>query len=175
MEIDKKDMKRMHDLRADIKLRDDMLGKSNLLVSKRQKKKHQEKKDKAIEELEQFRIKYNDPEIDLKAYEESVNNSKWTKMANTIDSTANKMDSVGRKMQKAGLKTTAIVWTPVLYGGYKVGKAAFGKDKQTTNNTPEQEFIGLINECEQAYKDGKIDESTMKFYIQDFANTKYRQ
>lgn len=175
MKMDKKDMKRMAALRSDIKLRDDMLAKSNLIVSKRQKKKHQEKKDAALKELEEFRIKYDDPNIDAKAQQELIENSRWTKAGNALENAGNKMDSVGRKMQKAGLKTTAIVWTPVLYGGYKIGKSAFGKDKTANNNSPEQEFIGLINECEQAFKDGKIDEATMKFYIQDFANTKYRE
>lgn len=94
----------------------------------------------------------------------------WGGLAKKTEDTGNKLQQVGGAMQKAGLKTTAAVWTPAVYLGYKAVKK--NKDK---NGTPESDLITLIKECEQAYKEGKIDETTMKEYITDFVNNYYRK
>ncbi|MCJ0932562.1 hypothetical protein MST22_15550 [Virgibacillus halodenitrificans] len=94
----------------------------------------------------------------------------WNNAAKKTESTGQKFQETGKAMQKAGLKTTAAVWTPAIYVGYKVIKKQRNK-----NETPEQELISLIKECEQAYKSKQIDEETMKSYIADYVNNHYRE
>ncbi|MGE6370634.1 hypothetical protein ACQKDB_16020 [Planococcus kocurii] len=91
----------------------------------------------------------------------------WGNLAAKADSGGSKMQDTGKAMQKAGLKTTAIVWTPVIYAGYKVAKNVKGK-------SAESDLVTLIKECEQAHADGQITEDQMKEYIVDFTNNYYR-
>lgn len=94
----------------------------------------------------------------------------WGNLAAKTENAGNKMQQVGGSMQKAGLKTTAAVWTPAIYLGYKAVKKA-----RSNNGTPEGDLIELVKECEQAHKQGKIDEATMKEYIIEFVNNHYRK
>lgn len=92
----------------------------------------------------------------------------WGGVSNKLETNGAKMQETGKAMQKAGLKTTAIVWTPVIYAGYKVAKNVKGK-------SAESDLVTLIKECEQAHADGQITEEQMKEYILDFANNYYRK
>ncbi|MFB4471763.1 hypothetical protein ACDI16_02195 [Oceanobacillus caeni] len=94
----------------------------------------------------------------------------WGNLATKTEETGNQLKNTGKSMTKVGLKTTAITWTPAIYLGYKGVKKI--KEK---NSTPESDLVSLVKECEQAYKDGKIDEDTMKEYITDFVNNYYRK
>ncbi|SDX64807.1 hypothetical protein [Salimicrobium album] len=143
-------------------------------------------KDMTVEEV----IEQRDQEIaDLKAeletaeggekrkFEKQINklekmnkkSRKWSGLADKVESTGEAMQRTGKSMTKAGMKTTAITWTPVIYGGYKAVQHSKKK-----NQTPEQELMDLVKECEQAYKDKKIDEATMKHYITDYVENYYR-
>lgn len=153
--------------------------KDGMFVSENKKKEIQEKiedKEYYLDLLQRF---INGEDTSELVSEYHASNSLFTKVGKDLGKTSKALDKAGRATAKVGLHATGIVWTPVLYGGYTVGKALLSKDKKDSVNnndiTPEQEFIGLINECEQAFKEGKIDEDTMKFYIRDFANTKYRE
>lgn len=171
MEIDKKDMKRMHSLQADLKMNNDMLGKSDWVVSKRKKKKLAAKNEEIEIELDGFRTKYNDPEIEVRAHEESVANSKWTKAADKLESAGSKLQSAGDKMTKTGMHATGAVWSPVLYAAYQGHKLS---KKQPKNESAEQDLIELINEVEQAHKDGKITEEEKREHIIGFVDNYYR-
>lgn len=87
-------------------------------------------------------------------------------------------ESLGRKgdaMKKAGLHTTAAVWTPALYVGYRVIKKNNEVEAPIAPiDSPEDHLIAFIKECEQGYKEGKIDEDTLKEYVVDFTNNYYR-
>ena len=175
--MDKKDRKEISKLVSQLEVNKDLLQKSNWVVSKGKKKKLEAKNEEIELKLQQFREKYNDPQIDLKIkhendviHQEKIDNNVFTKIGNSMEKTGDKLDKAGRKMVKTGLKTTAITWTPLVYAGYKVGKVALAKDE-----TPESQYVKLIKECEQAYKEGKIDEETMKHYITDYANNHYRK
>lgn len=104
--------------------------------------------------------------------------SKLLKFADKVEDFGERIGKKGDAMKKAGLHTTAAVWTPALYLGYRAVKKNGKKDNEENvvpaNSTPEQDLIKLIQECEQAHKDGKIDEETMKEYIVDFTNKYYR-
>lgn len=168
--VDKKDRKEIYKLRGKIYGNDLLIEKSDWIVSKNKKKKLKEKNEEIEEKLEYYREKYNDPHIDIKVYEEEVSNSKWTKAGEKLYDLGDNLEKSGKKMVKVGATTTAITWTPLLYAGYKVGKVALSKDE-----TPESQYVKLIKECEQAFKEGKIDEETMKYYITDYANNHYRK
>ncbi|MGH2319384.1 hypothetical protein ACRC6Q_16715 [Planococcus sp. SE5232] len=92
----------------------------------------------------------------------------WAGIAAKADSGGSKMQETGKAMQKAGLKTTAIVWTPVIYAGYKAVKSVKGK-------SPESDLVSLVKECEEAHADGHITEERMKEIIIDFTNNYYRK
>ncbi len=104
--------------------------------------------------------------------------SKLIKFGDKMGEFGESLSEKGKKMQKAGLHTTAAVWTPALYLGYRAvkknGKKDNDKNAVIADSTPEQDLIKLIQECEQAHKDGKIDEEKMKEYIMDFTNNYYR-
>ncbi|SFK94862.1 hypothetical protein [Salinicoccus halodurans] len=172
MELDKKDRKRMHSLHVDIQNNNDLLSKSDWLISKRQKRKLTEKNNKIETELNEFRIKYDDPEIDKKAYHATVENSNWTKAGNAADSIGKSMQSTGKKITKVGMHTTGAVWSPLIYAGYQGVKHARKKPK---NETPEQDLIELIKEVEAAHRDGKIDEEQKRSYVLDFVDNYYRK
>lgn len=90
------------------------------------------------------------------------------KFAGKLNGGGAKMQQVGSSMQKAGLKTTAAVWTPAIYLGYKAAKKIKGK-------SPESDLVELVKECEEAHKQGKITEDEMKQYIVDFTLNEYRK
>ena len=172
MELNKKDKKRMYSLRGEIKANDILLGKSDWVISKRKKEKLKEKNAKIEEELIDFRNKYNDPEIDTKAYNDSVENSIFYKMGDNLEKTGNSLQSTGGKIAKVGMHTTGAVWTPVIYLGYQGIKHARKKPK---NESVEQDLIELIKEVEQAHKDGKITEEQKREYIIDFVDNYYKK
>jgi|SRR5690625_4335153 len=97
----------------------------------------------------------------------------WGNLADKTESTGQQLQKTGKSMTKLGLKTTAAVWTPPIFLGYLGVKAV--KGKKDKNSNPESDLITLIKECEQAHKDGKIDEEAMKEYITDFVNNYYRK
>lgn len=109
--------------------------------------------------------------IESPEYQETIANSKWTKAAEKMDSIGNKMQSTGKGMVKAGMHTTAAVWTPAIYLGYRGVKHVRNKPK---NESVEQDLIELINEVEKAHKDGKITEAQKKEYVLDFVDNYYR-
>lgn len=92
----------------------------------------------------------------------------WGGVASKTASTGEKLQKTGKSMQKAGLKTTAAVWTPGIYLGYKAVKKVKGK-------SPESDLVSLVKECEEAHAAGKITEEQMKEYIIDFTNNYYRK
>lgn len=94
----------------------------------------------------------------------------WGGLAKKTEDTGQKLEETGKKMVRTGMKTTAITWTPAIYLAYKGVKKIRKK-----NGTPEQDLIELIKECEQAHKEGEIDEETMKEYITEFVNEYYRK
>lgn len=127
----------------------------------------------ATEDLNEKEITEIDKE--LKQYAKGVKQSQfWGGLGDKFQSGGEKLERTGKKIQKAGYHTTAAVWTPALYVGYRVIKK---NKKDKTNDaitSPEEHLINFIKECEQGYKDGKIDEETMKKYIVDFTNNYYR-
>lgn len=171
MELDKKDKARMYGLRGSLKVNNDLLAKSDWVISKRKKAKLAEKNKEIEEELNEFRIKYDDPDIDTKAYEDSIEGSIFTKIGNNLDKVGTSMQSTGKGMVKAGMHTTAAVWTPAIYLGYRGVKHVRNKPK---NESVEQDLIELINEVEKAHKDGKITEAQKKEYVLDFVDNYYR-
>lgn len=171
MELEKKDKARMYGLRGSLKVNNDLLAKSDWVISKRKKKKLIEKNEEIEKELNEFRLKYGDPQIDVKAYEDSVANSKWTKAAEKMDSIGNKMQSTGQSMTKVGLHVTGAVWTPAIYLGYQAVKQS---RKQPKNESVEQDLIELVNEVEKAHKEGKITEDQKREYVLHFIDNYYR-
>src|SRR5699024_9631765 len=171
MELEKKDKARMYGLRGSLKVNNDLLAKSDWVISKRKKAKIAEKNKEIEEELNEFRIKYDDPDIDTKAYEDSIEGSIFTKIGNNLDKVGTSMQSTGKGMIKAGMHTTAAVWTPAIYLGYRGVKHVRNKPK---NESVEQDLIELINEVEKAHKDGKITEAQKKEYVLDFVDNYYR-
>lgn len=91
----------------------------------------------------------------------------WGNITNKLEKTGGDLQRVGGSMQRAGLKTTAAVWTPAVYVGYKAVKKVKGK-------SPESDLVALIKECEEAHKKGDITEEQMKEYVTDFVNRYYR-
>ena len=175
--IDKKDRKEISKLASRLEVNNEMLQKSNWVVSKGKKKKLEQQNIEIENKLQEFRVKYNDESLVEKikheneiTHQENIENSIFTKTAKALEKTSETLEKSGKKMVKVGATTTAITWTPLLYAGYKVGKVALSKDE-----TPESQYVKLIKECEQAYKEGKIDEETMKHYITDYANNNYRK
>ena len=167
--LTKKERKDIYKLRGEIYANYKLIEKSDWIISNRKKKKLAEKNEEIDKKLNYYREKYNDPNIDVKIYEEEVNNSKWTKIGDAMYDFGDNLERTGKSMVKTGAKTTAITWTPLLYVGYKTGKLALEKDE-----TPESQYVKLIKECEEAYQKGKIDEETLKYYIRDYANNHYR-
>lgn len=91
----------------------------------------------------------------------------WGKLAEKTTTTGEKLQRPGNSMTRVGLKTTAAVWTPAVFGTYKVGKALKDKPK-------EDDLITVIKEWQQAHKDGKITEDEMKQHILEFTNNYYK-
>ncbi|MBZ5203210.1 hypothetical protein HU147_18565 [Planomicrobium chinense] len=92
----------------------------------------------------------------------------WGGVSTKLETGGAQLQQTGKSMQKAGLHTTAAVWTPVIYAGYRVAKSVKGK-------SPESDLVSLVKECEQAHAEGKITEEQMKEYIIDFTNNYYRK
>lgn len=106
-----------------------------------------------------------------KIQEALVNDSVFTKIGNNLDKAGDSLQSTGKSMVKAGMHTTAAVWTPAIYVGYRGVKHMRNKPK---NESVEQDLIELINEVEKAHKDGKITEAQKKEYVLDFVDNYYR-
>lgn len=114
-------------------------------------------------------------EKQIKKAEKSLKSANfWTDLGEKTTTAGEKIGDVSKSVRKAGYHTTAAVWTPALYVGYRVLKKN-KSDNSTSINSPEEHLISFIKECEQAHKDGKIDEGKMKEYIIDFTNTYYRK
>ncbi|WP_037592507.1 hypothetical protein [Sporosarcina sp. D27] len=92
----------------------------------------------------------------------------WGNIAKKSEETGAKLQQTGKTMQKAGLKTTAVMWTPAIFLGYKAIKSVKGK-------SPESDLVTPVKECEQAHAGGKITEEQMKEYIIDFTDNYYRK
>lgn len=127
----------------------------------------------ATENLSEKEIDEIDKE--LKQYAKGIRQSSfWDGLGTKFESAGERLEKTGKKLTKAGLHTTAAVWTPPLYIGYRLIKKNKKNNKNVSINSPEDHLIAFIKECEQGYKDGKIDEETMKEYIVDFTNKYYR-
>ncbi|AQL56444.1 hypothetical protein [Abyssicoccus albus] len=154
------------------------LQKSNWVVSKSKKEKLKKELVPLKEEMEKYIQEYNDPDVGRKVRDQLlkgyIDNSIFTKLAENTEKMGESLQQSGKKIAKTGAKTTAITWTPFLYAGYKVGKSVISKNNDKQDITPEQEFIELIKECEIAFNEDKIDEETLKYYITDYANNRYR-
>lgn len=142
-------------------------------------KKSQEADAKRIQEMEELRIKVESGELsprdEKKALKEIAKVEKmqkksafWGNLAEKADSNGRKLQETGKSMQKAGLKTTAVVWTPAIYAGYKIAKNVKGK-------SAESDLVTLVKECEQAHAEGKITEAEMKEYVVSFVDNYYRK
>lgn len=92
----------------------------------------------------------------------------WGGVSNKLETKGAQLQETGKSMQKAGLKTTAVVWTPAIYAGYKIAKNVKGK-------SAESDLVTLVKECEQAHADGKITEVEMKEYVVSFVDNYYRK
>lgn len=132
-----------------------------------------------IHEIEELQTRLDGGKLDKKeakkATKEIANLEKmnkkaafWGGVSNKLETNGAKLQDTGKAMQKAGLKTTAVVWTPVIYAGYKAVKSVKGK-------SPESDLVELVKECEEAHKQGHITEEQMKEYIVDFTINHYRQ
>ncbi|WP_339179183.1 DUF4428 domain-containing protein [Oceanobacillus sp. FSL W7-1293] len=134
-------------------------------------------------------IKNNDKDLTVEEIKDKIeenNNmpepeSKWDKISEKLIESGDKSINFGEKLgekskaiRRAGYHTTAAVWVPPLYIGYRVIKKRKKNKQHDSINSPEDHLIAFIRECEQAYKEGKIDEETMKEYIVDFTNKFYR-
>lgn len=92
----------------------------------------------------------------------------WGGVSNQLETKGAALQETGKSMQKAGLKTTAVVWTPAIYLGYKAVKSVKGK-------SAESDLVTLVKECEQAHAEGKITEAEMKEYVVSFVDNYYRK
>lgn len=141
------------------------------LISGRKKDKLQSWIVEENDKIEKQKRLIEDPGYADQLLEEMTENSKFTKIAKELEKTGDALQSTGKGMVKAGAHTTAAVWTPALYVGYRGVKHLRNKPK---NESVEQDLIELINEVEQAEKDGKITEAQKKEYILDFVDYYYR-
>lgn len=92
----------------------------------------------------------------------------WGGVSNKLETKGAALQETGKSMQKAGLKTTAVVWTPAIYAGYKIAKNVKGK-------SAESDLVTLVKECEQTHAEGKITEAEMKEYVISFVDNYYRK
>lgn len=147
------------------------LDKISKMEVKLNKTKNERRREKLIEKIEMQKRLIDDPALADKMHQQNIDNSIFTKMGKGMESTGDKMQSAGKGMVKAGMHTTAAVWTPAIYLGYRGVKHVRNKPK---NESVEQDLIELINEVEKAHKDGKITEAQKKEYVLDFVDNYYR-
>lgn len=145
--------------------------KDGAFVSESKKAKLQNSIDEKVFEQNLIERSITDESAQKELYDFYVNNSVFTKIGNNLDKTGDALQSTGNSMVKAGAHTTAAVWTPALYVGYRGVKHLRNKPK---NESVEQDLIELINEVEKAHKDGKITEAQKKDYVLDFVDNYYR-
>lgn len=108
-------------------------------------------------------------EKEIKSLEKMNKKSEfWGGVSNKLETKGAALQETGKSMQKAGLKTTAVVWTPAIYAGYKIAKNVKGK-------SAESDLVTLVKECEQAHAEGKITEAEMKEYVVSFVDNYYRK
>ena len=147
------------------------LDKISKMEVKLNKTKNERRREKLIEKIEMQKRLIDDPALADKMHQQNIDNSIFTKMGKGMESTGDKMQSAGKGMVKAGMHTTAAVWTPAIYLGYRGVKHVRNKPK---NESVEQDLIELINEVEKAHKDGKITEAQKKEYVLDLVDNYYR-
>ena len=147
------------------------LDKISKMEVKLNKTKNERRREKLIEKIEMQKRLIDDPALADKMHQQNIDNSIFTKMGKGMESTGDKMQSAGKGMVKAGMHTTAAVWTPAIYLGYRGVKHVRNKPK---NESVEQDLIELINEVEKAHKDGKITEAQKKEYVLYFVDNYYR-
>lgn len=106
---------------------------------------------------------------------------KLANLGHSMTSTGEKFQSVGNKMMSSGLKTTAVVWTPALYLGYKGIKHVKKQDASNinqfkNNNTDsfiQSELISFVESTERARKEGVITKEMAVETIKNYLDTKY--
>ena len=141
-------------------------------LSDRKRAELEQLRDENLEWVEDYQKVIEDPSHADVIYQKHVDNSIFTKMGNTADKTGDRLQSAGKGMVKAGLHTTGAVWTPVIYAGYQGVKHFRNKPK---NESIEQDLIELVQEVEQAHKDGEITEKQKREYIIDFVDNYYKK
>lgn len=149
-----------------------MKQQNGMFVNENKKRQLQEKIDKENYMISLYNdLKNGDESARVKLQDAYTQDSVFTKIGNNLDKTGDSLQSTGKSMVKAGMHTTAAVWTPAIYLGYRGVKHVRNKPK---NESVEQDLIELINEVEKAHKDGKITEAQKKEYVLDFVDNYYR-
>ena len=149
-----------------------MKQQNGMFVNENKKRQLQEKIDKENYMISLYNdLKNGDESARVKLQDAYTQDSVFTKIGENLDKTGDALQSTGKGMVKAGAHTTAAVWTPAIYLGYRGVKHLRNKPK---NESVEQDLIELINEVEKAHKDGKITEAQKKEYVLDFVDNYYR-
>lgn len=146
---------------------------SGVFVNETKKQQLQEKINKENYMIDLYNdLKNGDESAAEKLRQAFIDDSAFTKLGNNLNKTGDALQSTGKGMVKAGAHTTAAVWTPALYVGYRGVKHLRNKPK---NESVEQDLIELINEVEKAHKDGKITEEQKREYIINFVDEFYKK
>lgn len=132
----------------------------------------------ALENLEDRRKLYDDPDYIDVIHQKYIDNSIFTKVGNAsgaigenLKNTGESIQDSGRSALRGGLHATGAVWAPPIYLGYQAIKQSRKKPK---NKTQEQDLIELIQQLEAAEKDGKINEEQKREFIISFVDDYYR-
>ncbi len=150
----------------------------NKYASENTKEFYQNKIDKLDEKIKKNQDYIDDPSVVDDMIQKNIDKSIFTKAGNSLTKGGESLQKTGKKVTKVGAHATGIVWTPVLYGGYQVIKKK-RKDKKEKNFQEDVRFyketrgadsvlVGLVQECEEAYNDGKIDKEELKHFINDY-------
>lgn len=146
-------------------------------------KSNMKRKQKHLEKINLHKQIIADPEVARRIHQERVDNSVFTKTGNALTQGGESMKKTGKNMSKVGMHATGAVWTPVLYVGYQGIKKArknkkekeFQEDVRFYKETRGTDSViaGLATECEEAYKDGKIDKEQFKHFLNDYIDNMY--
>lgn len=146
-------------------------------------KSNMKRKQKQLDKIQMQKNLIADPNLAQKIFQERVDNNVFTKAGNNIDKAGKSMKTFSDKMTKVGMHTTGAVWTPVLYVGYQGIKKSrknkkekeFQEDVRFYKETRGTDSViaGLATECEEAYKDGKIDKAQFKHFLNDYIDNMY--
>lgn len=105
------------------------------------------------------------------------NQLKWLQRAEKVQETGENLQNVGGKLMGAGAKTTAAVWTPALYLGYKGVKHASKKKSNVesleVDSVEKSSLIEFVSNTEQALLNNVIDKETAIKIIKDYLDNKY--